>query len=659
MSFFAVLDTGIGAPAHTAPEGIAYWDSGADTFYINSDGAATWKQQLAVGDDHGLLSGLPDDDHTQYALLAGRAAGQTLEGGIAASENLILQSTAHVTRGAVRILDQLQVQDGTAAAPAIAFTSAPANGFYTEGAIDADISISLEGGIRFQFRRIIGIDAFFGGEGNASLPGYSFIADSDTGMFHDVANQIGWAVAGVEKLRLTSSQLQLETKLHFDAAHAATVALDIGHDGTRPTLFSSGAEQQIAHFGETLSRDLILSSATVSGNADFFSLPAGLTLRLLAATTAFIYNIGGKQFRLTANVDVAVTNNAHNFVWISNTGVTGVSTLPCIYNFNTPAGPATDQHWYDLGARQMKRFDGATFVAVSRIFIGYVRADAGTIAARYACEPIGFTPYDRFKDCGDGSDGFLDLSAGTTTLDGWKNYTAVIVRGAAVVNHSLSSNTYLAIKSQGPIIFLGTSRINNLGRGTAATAGATGTPGAALVGGMLGGGGGGGGGTNAGGPGGAVAVPNRAGNVGGATGGAAAGGVGAAGTPDNYPAGLPWPIHPLLLLFGSGGGGGGGSGAAAGGDGGRSGGATFLVAPVIAFASTTSVTHDGAAGAAGPAASRGGGGGGGGGYFGIFGRNRFIGITPTVAGGAGGASGGAGSGAGGAGAAGLYETQSF
>ena len=49
--------------------------------------------------DHGLLTGLSDDDHTQYALLAGRSGGQTLKGGIAASENLVLNSTAHATKG--------------------------------------------------------------------------------------------------------------------------------------------------------------------------------------------------------------------------------------------------------------------------------------------------------------------------------------------------------------------------------------------------------------------------------------------------------------------------------------------------------------------------------------------------------------------------------
>ncbi len=59
--------------------------------------------------DHGLLSGLSDDDHSIYALLAGRSGGQTLIGGSAASENLTLQSTAHATRGYVRAQDDLQL----------------------------------------------------------------------------------------------------------------------------------------------------------------------------------------------------------------------------------------------------------------------------------------------------------------------------------------------------------------------------------------------------------------------------------------------------------------------------------------------------------------------------------------------------------------------
>lgn len=51
--------------------------------------------------DHGTVSGLLDDDHTQYALLAGRAGGQSLVGGSAAGESLTLESTSNGTKGSV------------------------------------------------------------------------------------------------------------------------------------------------------------------------------------------------------------------------------------------------------------------------------------------------------------------------------------------------------------------------------------------------------------------------------------------------------------------------------------------------------------------------------------------------------------------------------
>jgi hypothetical protein len=55
--------------------------------------------------DHGTISGLSDDDHTQYMLLAGRSSGQALVGGTAASEHLTFESTAHGTKGFVKTKD--------------------------------------------------------------------------------------------------------------------------------------------------------------------------------------------------------------------------------------------------------------------------------------------------------------------------------------------------------------------------------------------------------------------------------------------------------------------------------------------------------------------------------------------------------------------------
>jgi hypothetical protein len=53
--------------------------------------------------DHGALSGLTDDDHTQYAKLAGRSGGQTVIGGTGATDDLTLQSTSHGTLGQITL----------------------------------------------------------------------------------------------------------------------------------------------------------------------------------------------------------------------------------------------------------------------------------------------------------------------------------------------------------------------------------------------------------------------------------------------------------------------------------------------------------------------------------------------------------------------------
>jgi hypothetical protein len=59
--------------------------------------------------DHGTITGLGDDDHAQYALLAGRAGGQTLVGGTLTTQNLTLRpNAANTTTGAVIITGTLR-----------------------------------------------------------------------------------------------------------------------------------------------------------------------------------------------------------------------------------------------------------------------------------------------------------------------------------------------------------------------------------------------------------------------------------------------------------------------------------------------------------------------------------------------------------------------
>jgi hypothetical protein len=71
--------------------------------YLGTDGTdVSWRAQSTL--DHGSIGGLTDDDHAQYALLAGRAGGQTLYGGTAASDDLILESTFNATKGDIKMI---------------------------------------------------------------------------------------------------------------------------------------------------------------------------------------------------------------------------------------------------------------------------------------------------------------------------------------------------------------------------------------------------------------------------------------------------------------------------------------------------------------------------------------------------------------------------
>jgi hypothetical protein len=83
--------------------------AGVDEYALTWDnGTARFVLRATTGYDHGLLNGtsLADDDHTQYALLAGRAGGQTLYGGTDANDDITIHGTSNATRATSYVILQ-------------------------------------------------------------------------------------------------------------------------------------------------------------------------------------------------------------------------------------------------------------------------------------------------------------------------------------------------------------------------------------------------------------------------------------------------------------------------------------------------------------------------------------------------------------------------
>lgn len=104
---------------------------------IHDDRIASSSVTQHQGDiDHGSIAGIADDDHTQYALLAGRDGGQTLIGGINDGNDLTLQSTSGSTKGSIFL--------------GVAGTSVydEVNDFLGVGVADPDTEIETDGEIK-------------------------------------------------------------------------------------------------------------------------------------------------------------------------------------------------------------------------------------------------------------------------------------------------------------------------------------------------------------------------------------------------------------------------------------------------------------------------------------------------------------------------------
>ena len=232
--------------------------------------------RAAIVTDHGALTGLADDDHTQYLLVNG-------------------------TRN---MSGRLVLIDGTAATPAIGFTSETNTGWYRSAA--GTLGISILGASRGTITAsLVSFDgavqsasngSFRGTLGGSGSPTFTFTSDTDTGMYQYNSNIVGIACGGNASYRLADGTLTFRTNQLLTTTGTlsltSTGAMSLDAGATDITFDARSMVTPIT-LNEAGDTDLDASFTATSIVGALNELKAGVSDRftLNAATTVAVGNV--------------------------------------------------------------------------------------------------------------------------------------------------------------------------------------------------------------------------------------------------------------------------------------------------------------------------------------------------------------------------------
>jgi hypothetical protein len=192
--------------------------------------------------------------------------------------------------------------NGAVGAPTYSFSGDPNTGIYTTG---ADTLAFTTGGVlrvTLDSLSLTNSSLFFGPNGTAALPTYSFTNDPNTGLYSVGADQLGVSVGGTLRVTFNADDVLSTIPLEFVAAAFTTPAstdVQIGVPTTagRPTLLA----QKDANFGER-----ILASAAYDRFHCWIGSNGGATPDAMGCTTGTSGTItagafGSTSFRLASH----------------------------------------------------------------------------------------------------------------------------------------------------------------------------------------------------------------------------------------------------------------------------------------------------------------------------------------------------------------------
>jgi hypothetical protein len=175
----------------------------------------------------------------------------------------------------------LRIAGGSNSAPAYSFSTGcdSDTGIYRQGANAIGFTVGGVcrmifdgGGINMQNA----CSKIYAQSGTAGAPGIAFVGDSDSGMFSPGGNTVGWTTAGTERMRLCGTELRVGQDIGTAVGGMNTgISICQGEcDDTIFTLKSSDVDHGITGTAETDSYLTFKKQCSSSGGVEMFGLSA-------------------------------------------------------------------------------------------------------------------------------------------------------------------------------------------------------------------------------------------------------------------------------------------------------------------------------------------------------------------------------------------------
>lgn len=288
--------------------------------------------------------------------------GATDADGLGNNQVMRLAVSAAVANSGIQYIYGIsRVHDGSVSAPAVSFIDSPDTGLYRIGS--QDLGISAGGAMRIRINTAVTVGTgrfdtvrFYTPLGSSSLPAYSFIGDTNTGIYSSGQDNMDITCAGTQIVNFTSAAQISKVPIHIDANSVESLLIRKQNDPPGGDIFSVDTTNDRIGFGysslflsrmdsysstsyQRLSFDSIAALDNATGINIFNSagtVANGIIASLLLGKNALTTNYADISFHYVSDASssnrlqfgfINVTANQFNISADGSTNVMGVFTV--------------------------------------------------------------------------------------------------------------------------------------------------------------------------------------------------------------------------------------------------------------------------------------------------------------------------------------------